>query len=242
MKIHTLLLLLAFSLQANTQEYVINVVEAFDNQSDRQRLEVLFSHIYRPLGISPYFVYYPSLRGLNLANKGDIDAEAFRIAEVAEQYPNLLKIPEPMTRVTSGFFCSSKAHCQINTQSVIAMRSGFLGGASFCRDKNLRCKYESKPSNLLKMLDEGLATSLLMSTIGASQRLCMSKQQNIYYKLEPEFERDAFHYVHKKHAHLRPALVDAIIQLKFSERYSLFTQTWSEKLKSCGKTLINIEA
>jgi len=241
LKTHFLLLLLTFSLQGNTEEYVINVTEIIAHSSHKEQLEVLLSDIYYPLAITPFFVYYPSLRGLDLVNKGSIDAEALRLEEVATQYQNLLKIPEPIARVISGFFCRSKAHCQINARSVIAMHSGFQSGASFCRDKKLTCKYESKPNNLLQMFDKGLVSSLLMSTIGASKILCLSKQQTIYYQLEPDFERDAFHYVHKKYAHLQSALSEAIIEMKLSKRYLLFTQTWTEKLKSCGKTLIPVE-
>jgi hypothetical protein len=82
------LLCIVFSLRANSQEFIIDVSEAFNIKSDKQQIETLLSDLYLPLGIKPYFVYYPSLRGLNLVNKGSIDAEAFRFDSVANLYPN----------------------------------------------------------------------------------------------------------------------------------------------------------
>jgi hypothetical protein len=44
-----------------------------------------------------------------------------------------------------------------------------------------------------------------------------------------------------KNANLLSVLSQAIVQLKISEHYCVFTQTWVEKFESCGKTLIQIE-
>jgi hypothetical protein len=120
------------------------------------------------------------------------------------------------------------------------MHSGFQIGLSFCREKKLECKHETKSNNLVKMLDEGMATSLLLSTVTASRILCASKQENIYYRLDGDFEKEAFHYVHQKHAKLLPALSDAIVKMKLSEPYLLFNRSWTARLKSCGKNLIKV--
>lgn len=58
--------------------------------------EMILTRAYAALGYRLNVSYYPSSEALYKSNKGEVDAELVRIAEVSKAYPNLIQVPESL--------------------------------------------------------------------------------------------------------------------------------------------------
>jgi len=56
------------------EDYVINIVEATISEERKAIVEQYYIDIYKQVNIKPTFTYLPSLRGLSMVNRGEINA------------------------------------------------------------------------------------------------------------------------------------------------------------------------
>ena len=188
-----------------TMRYSINVAEV-DGAQPQAKTIALFTHLYASLNISPMLVSFPSKRGLNMVNSGQLDAEAFRFASIGRRYKNLIRVEEPLGVGQTGFFCVRQAACKIDEEHKIAMLVGFERATDICQQLSLSCEYVSSARGLGKLLDQGLVHAILATTIEGKQIICQAKQNTYFFKLQESLVRYGYHYVHRKHKSLVPVL------------------------------------
>lgn len=231
-------LLMSHSLFA--KDYIINVLESWQTPQQKVEVEVFLTNLYQPLGITPKVVYYPSQRGLSLVSQGKLDAETSRYPMVANKYPNLIKIPEPIGEFDSTVFCLDASACQNYGRMTIVLKSGFESGLLYCEKNHLDCNKQQNFSTLTKVLKSGWGAVALLQTQFAHEALCQLDEQYLFYKVVPELRSFSYHYVHKSHQDLVDDLDASIKAFKSSLAYESIAQGWQIKLKTCGKKLIEI--
>ena len=134
------------------QSFVIAVNNAYSDDISRSMIEALFTTMYAPLGIQPIFQYLPSRRGLQSANRFEVDAEAGRVLSVAKQYPNLVTINAPMVEHHVYLFCLEAQHCEKSPDTLYAVVGGFQAAYQYCERHGLDCLFEHSLSFMGQLL------------------------------------------------------------------------------------------
>lgn len=185
--------------ESDTQAYVIGINDTYMHAVGKQRIQELFDEMYAPLGIQPELRFFPSKRALQMANRGDIDAEAGRVTLVAAQYKNLLVVPEAMIRHEIAFFCLQQRHCQKGPDLRIGMIRGFRFGPHYCKQFGLDCLFDQSHGVLVSALQNNAIDVIVGSRTSTLHMLCKQGISEVYYRPEPDAEVLSFHLVHKRH-------------------------------------------
>jgi len=239
MRVLILICLFSFS-YAHANPFTINIIETYNGHTEQTLLENVFGELYKPLGIIPKLVYYPSKRGLMLVNQGTIDAEAGRFESTIQNYPNLIKVNEPLGVFHSGVYCLDKKNCEIGTNANIVALSSAQSAHGFCESINLKCRSESKPITIARLMEKGVAHGYLSTTTEANKVLCAINSDKIYYKNVSSLARFSYHFVNKRHALLIPKLEQSMRQLKQKGILSTFILGSTPKHWACGKEIIAV--
>lgn len=73
------------------------LVNVFPENSSRVKwYQLVYSEAFRRLGMEFEFRQYPAKRGAYLANQGEVDGEAGRVADFNTMYPNMIRVDEPL--------------------------------------------------------------------------------------------------------------------------------------------------
>ena len=222
----------------HAKDYTINVLESWQTPQQKVEIEATLTHLYAPLGITPSFVYYPSQRGLLLVSQGELDAEASRYPMVAEQYPNLVKVPESIGEFDAAVFCLTEALCQSFKDATIVLKSGFESGLLYCEQNQLNCKKQENFNTLSRLLKADWGVAALLQTQFAHEALCQLEQEYLFYRIVPELRSFSYHYVNKRHQKLIAGLDSSIKAFKRSQGPEPASQAWQNKIQACGKKLI----
>lgn len=239
MKYLALILLISFQ-TASSERYVINVTESLINSPYRASLEGYLTMAYSRLGIKPEFKYYPSNRGIKLVTNNQLDAEAVRLGLVGEDFPNLVKVEEPLVELKLGLFCLKKEDCDLNESGMYARIQGFKGAELLCDKNKATCVESNNSLNIAKMLDKGRVTALFASFYNSPQVLCQSENKVFYFSEVEVEQQNSFHYVSSENARLAPKLAVALKQIKQSHGLSKLRREWHELAEDCGLSLIPV--
>jgi hypothetical protein len=237
---YSILICILFSTCSRADPFTINIIETYQGHTEQAALENVFIELYASLGITPQLVYYPSKRGLLLVNKGVLDAEAGRFEITAKNYPNLVKVDEPLDVFYSGFYCLSKENCKLSDGTNIVVLSSFQSAQIFCKSMKLRCRFESKAITIARMLEKDIAQGFLSSTSESNKVLCAINKDKLYYRNEPALARFSYHFVNKRHALLVPKLENSIRQLKRKGLLQLSKLEGTPAHSACGKEIIDV--
>ncbi len=204
--------------------YVIGINDTYMHAVGAERIQALFDQMYRPLGIQPQIQFFPSRRALQKANRGELDAEAGRVKRVAEEYQNLLMIPEAMIRHEVGFFCLREALCQKGGEFRIGMIRGFRFGPHYCAEYGLNCLFDESHALLVSALQKRAIDSIVGSKTSTLHMLCRQGVKQVYYREEPDANVLSFHLVNKRHADKIDALSASIRAMHAEDVFTEFDQ------------------
>ncbi|WP_293746143.1 hypothetical protein [uncultured Paraglaciecola sp.] len=235
-----ILFFIVFTTCSDAESFTINIVETYEGHTEQISIENIYTQLYAPLKIIPKLVYYPSKRGLRLVNQGVFDAEAGRFELTAKHYPNLIKVNEPLDVFHSGFYCLNKEDCNIAANTNIVILSSFQSAPAFCESSKLRCRFESKPIAIVRMLEKGIAQAFLSSTIESNKVLCALQTDKLYFHNEPTLARLSYHFVNKRHVLLVPKLEHSMRQLKQKGLLPNTKVDSTPRHASCGKDVIAV--
>ncbi len=230
----------AIAVSSGDGNFIINIADTVQSEQRRKASQGVFLAIYAEIGIVPQFRSLPSLRGLDMVNKGVYDAEAGRLEGVASAYANLVKIPTPIGVFKTGIFCLKQEHCSLQKQSKAANLDGFRSATLFCQQKQIDCTKVRSVAMLAKLIREGFADAFLATTMDAPQILCLLDVDTAYYHHIPEFDVAAFHYIHKQHIQLAPDLNKAISKVAKTGLIEKSLFSWREELMGCDTSIIEI--
>ncbi|WP_100642906.1 hypothetical protein [Alteromonas facilis] len=235
-----LLCCLSASVKAE-QPFVIAVNDAYQDAVSVDEMSALFEQLYAPLNIKPTIHYYPSKRGLLLANRLEIDAEAGRVSAVAKHYDNLLMVPEPIFRFSLQLYCLDKRKCQATPESVVGMVGGFQAGPAYCKANNFSCLLDRDAGFLVSALMSGGVDVLAGSQATLQHMLCKLDVETIYYREEKETAFVAYHLVNRNHAGIVDALSESIRSMHARNVFTDFFKKVRTKPANCPIEFVKIE-
>ncbi|WDD97392.1 hypothetical protein [Thalassomonas actiniarum] len=209
-------LLLLFTFPLNAAPFIVNANEEIGDTLGTEHVKHFIRQLYAPLGINPSIVFLPNLRGLNMANQGQVDAEFSRYEPIAKAYPNLVKIAEPLLAVNAGLFCLLPAHCNLEPDNLYIRTKRSITIGNFCLNHHLSCqvvKHDNIAFNIMNKRGNGTYLSEYQVAVNA---LCQSGIKRIYYRHVPSLSQFSYHWIHNKHKHLLNQLTLSMINIKKS--------------------------
>ncbi len=234
------LLLLLFIFPLNAAPFIVNANEEIGETLGTEHVKHFIRQLYAPLGIKPSIVFLPNLRGLNMANQGQVDAEFSRYEPIAKAYPNLVKITEPLLAVNAGLFCLLPAHCNLESDNLYIRTKRSITIGNFCRNHHLSCqvvKHDNIAFNIMNKRGKGIYLSEYQVAINA---LCQSGIQHIYYRHVPSLSQFSYHWIHHKHKHLLSQLTLSMINIKKSGLLKELLKKISGKNNPCAVKIITL--
>ena len=192
---------------------------------DRQGfLDQLVPAIFRELGLDAELLTYPtaSERGMLNANEGIDDGLAMRVAGLERQYPNLIRVPEPIA--VNDFVAISNRHRFATTgwDSLRPYTVGYILGWKVFEQNVPKAREATlvrDADQLFTLLARGRADVVLYERWqGVARTRAMGLQAQV---LEPPLVRMPMYlYLHKKHAALVPRVAQALTKLKSNGSYA----------------------
>ena len=234
------LLLFAAANLVSAEEFIIGVNDSYATSVGKERVTQLFEVMYKPLGITPSVQYYPSKRGLRFANRGEIDAEAGRVLSVAEEYAELIVIPEPMIKHDVGYFCLVKANCKRSNEIIYGLTTGFVAGQKYCDNNQFRCISNQGAGFSVTMLANGAIDALIGSLTSTANAICKSKIERAYYRSEKQLEIASFHLINKRHKEKVTALKASIKAMHERGDFVRFVAENSQLDPNCNAELVKL--
>lgn len=169
---------------------------------------------YKRIGITANIVYYPGERALFSSNAGTSDAELARIAVVDDIYPDLVRVPVPLTRFDGVAF--AKKQLPIQTWNDFApYKTGIEVGVKFAEDgtKQMHPIAIADRDRLFQLLEADRLDVVVHVRYTGEKALNRLGFKDIYILDPPLTSGSLYHFVHKKHAAIIPALSQALMEL-----------------------------
>lgn len=188
----------------------------YTNETRTGFIDVVAAEAFRRAGLGLELVRLPAERALRLANAGRIDGEVVRVAGLEAQYPNLVRVPEPIADVGFAAF-SRNPRLRADFEALKARSVGLIRGWKIYERAMAggeQVTTAGDPQQLFRLLALGrIEVALYERTMGVA--LAQSLALEDVHRLEPLLaERDVFSYLHRRHAAHVPALADALRAMK----------------------------
>lgn len=217
------LLYLPVTFAAEPRVLVLNEANAppFSNPERTGFFDVVAIEAFRRAGLELRFVTVPAERALQLSNAGVSDGELNRLASVATQYPNLIRVPEKLGDWIFAAF-SKDASIPGNLGAFRGRSVGFIRGwkiyeQTMAGHKDLVAAHDAE--HLFRMLQlERIDVALCELQMGLAyiQAHAINGVRNI----EPPIStREVFIFLHNSHAAHVPALASALRAMKQDGTY-----------------------
>lgn len=187
-------------------------------------LDQIIKVLFQEIGLEGELLIYPTAteRGMLNANEGIDDGLAMRVAGLEKQYPNLIRVPEPIA--TNDFVAITTRH-RFDTSRWESLEpyvvSYIIGWKVF--EYNVP---KAKERTLVRDADQ-LFTLLARDRVDVVlyerwQGLLKTRQMGLKVQvMEPPLKRTPMYiYLHKKHAALVPRLAQALKHLKQNGTYA----------------------
>lgn len=110
-RIAIVIFMLSFTFAIKAQTFVLNSALLASHQTAKviNGLPMLVE-VFGSLGLEIEFRYRPNKRSITETNNGVADGEFARIASIAEDYPNVIVVPEPLAQLDIVAFCNGPEH------------------------------------------------------------------------------------------------------------------------------------
>ncbi|WP_281557637.1 transporter substrate-binding domain-containing protein [Thalassomonas sp. RHCl1] len=217
----------SFSIVLLTATVVVNSARAGDflisrheNVASIQVCEDILHQAYQALGITPAIVEFPGRRALFAANTGTTDAELCRIDNISRQYPNLIKVGPALVEfsiiaLSIAPLPKIKTKADLTGYSLGSQR-GMKAAENYFQEHNVL--YENNIEQVIKLLDNGLVDYAILPLAAVRKFQQTRVRDDFVIHLPPLFHHKLYHYVHKRHRHLVPALALEISRIKHKQR------------------------
>lgn len=181
------------------------------------------SEIYASLGVRMELVRMPGKRALLQASDGASDGELMRIALDEDAYPDLIRIPVPLTEIRVRAFGLDPALEQVDSWEALApYRVGALRGMVLV-EQNLgsRAIYTNRFASLAGMLTFGRVDAVVVPDVALQSALKMLKLTHIdFYQSKVLGRFRLYHYLHRRHAKLAERLTMRLQEEMASGRWA----------------------
>lgn len=207
-----LLLLFSSFIQASADRLIFN--RPADTAQSRYIVE-LMSLAYKEIGIDVELIDFDLDSALVAANEGVLDGQLAKISGLSNTYQNLLRLDTPLLDFKLNLirFCDD---CNLSDMPSLVIHSTYPAAAKYIESAPYKGQlYKVKSvSTLLNLLMQKQVSAALV--IGFYLDPYMQKLQNAGINFTTLDSQYVYHYLHKKHQHLFPALSAILIQFKLS--------------------------
>lgn len=180
---------------------------------------LLMEHAYARLGIELHTHSLPSRRALQDANRGKFDGDLFRIAKVAEQYPNLIRVDYPLLQ---GELYAIVLDSQVtalpkptNRRLTVGVRRGIFIAEQAAKNLGMNPIRTESYDNIRLLIEHGRVDLGLVSDIAGLGPFRQPHWQHLNIIKDPVTEFTLYHYLHQRHNQLAK---DIAIVLKEMEQ------------------------
>ncbi len=208
------------SISLNTANAAPNATENFTGIGDR-----VLTEAFHRLGIKLKIVRLPSERALLNANDGIDDGNFARVSGLTALYPNLIQVPEPITRFE---FVAVSKKLNFRTGGWHSLRPynvGIITGWKILEKNITGTKSLTKVKNRHQLFNMMIADRVDLIVYDRYQALVLFDElqttENVKILEPPLAIRDMYPYLHKKHKKLVPRLADAIRRMKSEGTYEI---------------------
>ena len=200
---------------ANAEVFNIATAETVETRA----IAKIIKEAYRLLGHEANVAYRHAAGSMKEVNAGKFDAELARISGIEMEFPNLVRVAEPIYSMSISAIVRSGSNVNIGSWEEIGdRRIGYPRGYKILdiRTRKLDAVKVSSPTAIVKMVKAGrLEVGLLMQ----SDAEALAKKYGGVSVLEPPIEVvTLYHYLHVRHRRLAPSLEKVLIQLNDSGR------------------------
>ncbi len=189
-------------------------------------LDRIVKEAFNRIGINAEVVFNPTGRSLEDVNEGFADAEINRVAGMEENYPNLIRVPEP--NMVMHFVAFSKKDYKINGwDSIRDLNIGIVQGWKILEENTKDFPHVTlvpTETELFNMLDKNRLDIALYSKLAGYEQLMLHGLNDIYHLEPPLASREMYLYLNKKHTHLADKVAEALRDMKEDGTYNLIVQ------------------
>lgn len=174
---------------------------------------------YQRLGIETAINYRPAARSFREVNSGKFDAELVRTTGLEIEFPNVVRVMEPVFTMGISAVVRSDSGIRIKSwEDLAGLRVGYPRGYRILdiRTQDMQAARLKDSETVFKMvMGRRIEVGLLMS----SNANALVKDFSGASVLQPPIETiPLFHYVHIKHRRMIPALEKILIEMNDSGR------------------------
>lgn len=180
----------------------------------------LLKRIYDKAGIDVRFEKYTSALSLRLSSKGVIDGETHRIFSLANDFPNLIRVPTAFSYVAPTVFVNNQSNIDFKVEGWASLKPYRVGAVQGMRYAELGLKESihkvetvTGSDQLLRMLESSRIDIAVTGHINGLYHINSMGLTHIS-ELTPAIEKDAlYHYLNIKHGALIPILDNTIREM-----------------------------
>jgi polar amino acid transport system substrate-binding protein len=192
---------------------------ATGDTAETRAIARVMAEAYRQLDIDIAVEYRPTARSFREVNAGKFDAELARTTGLETEYPNVVRVREPVYIIGVSAVVRSGSNLKITSwEDLAGLRVGYPRGYRILdvRSRDLQAIQAKDPRTIFKMLKGGRMDVGLLMTANAN---LLIKEFTGVSVLQPPIETiPLFHYVHIKHRRMIPALEKVLIEMNDSGR------------------------
>jgi polar amino acid transport system substrate-binding protein len=179
---------------------------------------------YRRLGIEAKEEFLPHERSLRASDAGEVDGEVMRIAGLEKEYPNLLRVPEPIYEFDTIAFTTGLVFKVEGWESLRPYQLCVLRGLKLSEQgtEGMNRMIGNSVDHLIEMLRRDRCQ---VAILGRASWLEIDRlKAGPLRELQPPIATlQLFHYVNKRHAALVPKLAETLRQMRVEGVISAIT-------------------
>lgn len=188
----------------------------YTNEARTGFIDVVADEAFRRAGLRYELVNLPAERALRLADAGRIDGEIVRVGGLEAVYPNLLRVPEPISEVVFSAFSLNEG-VPADFQALKSRSVGMIRGWKIFEQAmagSATLVTANDPEQLFRLLTlRRVEVALYEGNMGVA--LTMALGIPGVHRLRPDLaRRDVFTYLHRRHAAEVPRLAEALRAMK----------------------------
>lgn len=179
----------------------------------------LLKEVYGKIGHDIELVFRPAKRSLVEVNSGHSDAELARVVGAETEYPNLVRVEEPVYGLSFSAVVGTTSNIWLSSWEELAKyRIGYPRGYRILdiRTRGLNAVPAKDPASVAEMVSGGRFEVGILVT---SDAIRLASQNARIMVLKPPIEAvTLYHYVNVKHRRLVPSIEKILIELNDSGR------------------------
>ena len=174
---------------------------------------------YQRLDINMTSLVAPSRRALLMADTGNLDGDLFRIATVAEGYPNLVRVDFPLLKgklhaVVRNREIQQLPESRTNDPIKVAIRRGVIIAENTATELDMEPIHAESYEQVRTLLEMRRVDLAFVASIEGITPLANADWHHLHILPEPVATFTLHHYLNRRHAGLAEDLAEVLVQLE----------------------------